>query len=415
MTRPEKYTLSLPYTLFELPQFGCFFKLFDSMELVPQEWDQTAPNDVFLQRKYLGILERNPPRGMRFSYAVFYNQQQQPIGIAYFQISRFQPDRSIKDLDTKDRYPCIIRAFARHLKSFVARTFDHNLLVCGNLLLTGEHGFHFDEAKLDRNQQFMLLEECIRKVHAFWEQKGLYIDGILIKDIEPQHLPSNDLLVSKKYRRFTFHPNMVLHIRNEWKTFDDYLAALSSKYRVRAKRAIKAAQDLLRKDLDLDYVRRNNQRLYQLYLGVMENASFNMLVLHENYLPALKEAFEEHFRITGYFLKGELVGFCTTLLNGNELEAHFLGFEDACNRNYQLYLNMLFDMLRQGIELGAQKVVYARTAMEIKSSVGAEPIDMLCFIKAAHPVTNKVLPHLLEYLRPPDDWVQRRPFKELSQ
>ncbi|MAT55050.1 MAG: hypothetical protein CMN32_11265 [Saprospirales bacterium] len=410
MTRPVDDTVSLPGNIIDLPSNGYKFRLYSSIFDVPESWDEVAPPNEFLRRKYLGVLEQNPPRGMRFTYVIFYDKDQ-PIGISYFQISHFRPDRSIKDVDTKDKYPCIIRAFARHLKVFVAKKFDHNLLVCGNLLLTGEHGFHFAEGKLNREEQFRLLEECIRKVHAIWEEQGLYIDGIFIKDIEPQHLPQTRVLVDKKYRKFTFHPNMVLNIRDDWESFDDYLAALSSKYRVRARRAFKAAKDVVRKDLDLGYIRNNNQRLYQLYLSVMDNASFNMVVLDEQYLPALKEAFGDQFKITGYFLDGELIGYCSTLLNDGELEAHFLGFEEACNRKCQLYLNILYDILRQGIEAGAKKVVYARTAMEIKSSVGAVPVDMLCYIKAAHPVTNKVLPHLLEYLRPPDDWVQRKPFK----
>ena len=398
-------------TTIDLPQNGFQFRIYYAIHDVPEMWDELVPGNEFLRRRYLRVLEQHPPRGMRFTYVIFYDEEQ-PIGIAYFQISHFRPDRSIKEVDSQDKYPCIIRAFARHLKTFVAKKFDHNLLVCGNLLLTGEHGFHFTEGKIDRELQFRLLEECIRKVHSIWEDRGLYIDGIFIKDIEPRHLPQTRVLSDKKYRRFTFHPNMVLTIREDWKSFDDYLAALSSKYRVRAKRAYKAAKDLVRKDLDLSYIRNNNQRLYQLYLSVMDNASFNMVVLNEHYLPALKEAYGDQFRLTGYFLGDELVGFCSTLQNGEELEAHFLGFEAGCNRKCQLYLNILYDILRQGIELGCKKVVYARTAMEIKSSVGAEPVDMLCYIKAAHSLTNKVLPHLLEYLRPPDDWVQRRPFRE---
>lgn len=411
MTQPMRDTVSLPVASIDLPQNGYSFRIFSSILDVSNDWDQSSDDNIFLGKKYLGVLEQNPPRGMRFSYVIFYDKEI-PIGIAYFQISNFRPDRSIKDIDTKDKYPCIIRAFARHLKSFVASKFDHNLLVCGNLLLTGEHGFHFSNKGISIEQQFKLLEECIRKVHSIWEAQGLYIDGIFIKDIEPKHLPQTKVLVNRKYRQFTFHPNMVLDIQSGWNNFDDYLASLSSKYRVRAKRAFKAASLLVRQDLNLEYIRNNYQHLYQLYQGVMDNASFNMVVLNENYMTALKEAFGEQYKVTGYFLDGELIGYCSTLQNDGELEAHFLGFEEACNRKCQLYLNILYDILKEGIDSGSQKVVYARTAMEIKSSVGAEPVDMLCYIKAAHPVTNKVLPHLLEYLRPPDDWVQRRPFRD---
>ncbi len=394
-----------------LPVPGFQVQLFESMEAAHALWSRIEPPDEFLKSRYLGLLERHPPRGMRFTYAVFFHGED-PVGVAYFQISHFRPDRSIRQDDSEDRYPCIIRAMGRYLKQFVASQFDHNLLVCGNLLLTGEHGFWFDSSRVDTQTGFRLLLEAVQHVHSQWERLGLFIDGIFIKDIEPRHLPKTSVFIEHKFRKFTFHPNMVLFLDPTWETFDDYLAALQSKYRVRARRAFKAAASLEVKALDLDFVRRHSDKLFQLYLAVMDNASFNMVVLHERYLVAMKETYGEDFQVTGYFEGGELVGFCTTLLNGEELEAHFLGFDETVNRQHQLYLNMLYHMIEQAISKRCKRLVYARTAMEIKSSVGAVPIDMLCFIKATHPVTNKILPHLIKYLQPPDDWVQRHPFRD---
>ena len=46
-----------------------------------------------------------------------------------------------------------------------------------------------------------------------------------------------------------------------------------------------------------------------------------------------------------------------------------------------MYLNMLFDMAFYGIENQFKKVVFARTAMEIKSSIGAKPYKMNIYLK----------------------------------
>jgi hypothetical protein len=145
---------------------------------------------------------------------------------------------------------------------------------------------------------------------------------------------------------------------------------------------------------------------------VVENQDFNMVALNENYLPNLKRKLGDQFRVFGYFLGEKLIGYFTTIRNHHELEAHFLGFEPDLNREYHLYHNMLFDILKMGIEYGVKQVVYARTAMEIKSTLGAEAHQMLCYIRASNRLTNKVLPPIVEYLKPSTDWVARNPFKD---
>ncbi|TAK38593.1 MAG: GNAT family N-acetyltransferase [Saprospiraceae bacterium] len=389
---------------------GQYFELFTSANDLTTDWEKVQPDNVFLQRTYLVTLENNPPRGMQFTYLIFY-EGSSPIGIAYCQISNFRPEKSIRDLSLKDKYPCIIRAFARNFKNFVASKLDHNLLVCGNLLLTGEHGFHFVPGAVSKATQFRMMEEALILVQKNWEDKGLAVDGIFIKDVQESHRAPSRIFVEKKFREFTFHPNMVMTLRPGWTTFDDYLNDVTSKYRVRAKRAFKLIGNLEKRELTTQQIFDNKERLYELYKKMMDNASFNMVVLHEDYLPSLKSALGDKFRIFGYYCDGELAGYYSTILNHHELEAHFLGFEPTCNKECQIYLNMLFDILRNAIEIGARSVVYARTAMEIKSSVGAEPYDMYCYIRSNNPITNKILPPLLEYLRPPDDWLQRKPFK----
>lgn len=389
---------------------GFRFSVFQSIFDVPLDWEKAAPADnLFLQRPYLTAVEENPPKGLRFSYLIFY-QNNVPAGVAYCQISPFNVESSIQSGgDKKDKYPCIIRAFSRFLKNLVVGK-NHNLLVCGNLLLTGEHGYFFKK-EMDKAVAFDLLEEALLDVQDDWEKQKVNIDGIFIKDVLEDHRAPGKVLVERKFREFTFHPNMVLTIPENWQSFEDYMEAISSKYRVRAKKAFRQGEHIERRELTESQIFSLKTRLYELYQLIVDKQDFNMVTLNENYLPALKSYLGERFRIFGYYLDGELIGYYTTILNYDELEAHFLGFQPECNKTCQVYLNMLFDILRSGIEQKSHKVIYARTAMEIKSSVGATAHEMYCYIRANNRLTNKILPPILEYLRPPDDWVPRNPFK----
>lgn len=380
------------------------------MDDLPNDWASAAPKENgFLHQHYLSALEASPPSGMRFSYLIFYKNDT-PIGVAYCQITPFSVGESVQSVDAKDKYPCLVRAFGRIVRNLVAGK-NRNLLVCGNLLLTGEHGFYFSK-DTDKITAFDILEEALILTQAVLESKNINIDGIFIKDIAEEHRAPVKVLVDRKFREFTFHPNMVLKMRENWHSFDDYMNDISSKYKVRARKAFKSLEGIQKIELSDNQIFSQQGRLFELYRSVVDNQDFNMVALNENYMPNLKRKLGDKFRVFGYFLEEKLIGYFTTIKNHHELEAHFLGFEPELNRDFHIYHNMLFDILKMGIDYGVKKIVYARTAMEIKSTLGAEAQQMLCYIRASNRLTNKVLPPIVEYLKPSTDWVARNPFKD---
>ena len=106
-----------------------------------------------------------------------------------------------------------------------------------------------------------------------------------------------------------------------------------------------------------------------------------------------------------------LIGFHTILLNENTLETYFLGYDEEHQKEHMLYLNMLYNMTEFGIEHQFKKIIFGRTALEIKSSIGAEPIDMTGFIFHTNPLINFLMPKIFSKLEPNVSWQQRHPFK----
>jgi len=116
--------------------------------------------------------------------------------------------------------------------------------------------------------------------------------------------------------------------------------------------------------------------------------------------------------VFGVFLKDELVGFYTLILNQEVLETYFLGYNKDMQHQYQMYLNMLFNMASFGIDNGFKKIVYARTAMEIKSSIGAKPHTMHIYLNHTNNViANTVLRGIVKYMNPIQTWEERHPFR----
>lgn len=387
-----------------------YVRLFDSIPKFAEEWDAVAPkNNVFLQRPFLTAVEDNPPEGMQFRYLLFY-ENEQPFGLAVCQILYFRADESLTWEEEK-KPAGFFWNVAKRLRGQLARKVEFNTLICGNLLLTGEHGYYFDPRYANGEETVFLVSEAINYLLQQLQLDGVKISVHLLKDYYSSGDPIVNSFVEYGFNEVKVQPNMVMELRPEWRSFKDYLNALQSKYRVRARRAFKKAQGIKRKEFSFQDIEDNNQTINELYQQVASGVEFNVVKLDPNYWLGLKQQLREGFQLTGYYSGDRLIGFYTTIKNGDELEAHFLGIDKDCNRDFQIYLNMLFDMVRRGIEKGVHRIIFARTAMEIKSSVGAKAEEMYCYLRHRNNISNVLAAPILNFLQPRVSWTPRHPFK----
>ncbi len=387
------------------------FSFFRSIQAAGQDWDSAAPpHNLFLQRAYLSVLEANPPIGMRFGYLVFYADQQ-PVGVALCQIKQFKADENINESETEStKNPCFFDSLFQWLKKRFASLVSADILICGNMLLTGTHGYYFDTTKVDPKQAAEHLEKALVDLIRILESEGGKIPAILVKDLDEDQKAPRELLKDKGFVEFDIQPNMIMDL--PFADFDAYLQSMSTKYRTRAKRAFKKLDGIEKRVLNLADIQRELPRIYALYHEIAQNAGFNMVDLNEHYLPALKRDLPEHFNMYGYYLNGKLLAFYTTIQNGDEMEAHFLGYDKAINHDYQLYLNILYDIVGLAIEAHCHRLVFARTALEIKSSVGAVAHYLPCYLRHQNAFANKFTSTALDYLKPVEEWTPRHPFKD---
>jgi hypothetical protein len=125
----------------------------------------------------------------------------------------------------------------------------------------------------------------------------------------------------------------------------------------------------------------------------------------------LKKNLKDLFLFYGYFKDEKLIGFNTLIKNGNQMDTYFLGYDETIQREKMLYLNMLYDMIAYSINKGFKEIIFARTALEIKSSVGAKPEEMFGFIHHSNSIINSKMDKLFCYLEPKTEWQERNPFK----
>ena len=184
-----------------------------------------------------------------------------------------------------------------------------------------------------------------------------------------------------------FDPVMVVDIRriHSW---DAYLSALRTKARTKIKRILSLSGDLEFEPWSLDEIERNAGDLHALYLEVYGRAAFRLGCLQREDLACLKLEMGEDFRVLAVKHEGALVGFQCSMANADVLEAFFVGFLPHLNKSHALYQRMLLEFIRRGIALGCQEVVLGRTALDIKSSLGAEPRRLVLHERMRNPILH---------------------------
>ncbi len=368
-----------------------------------------VPYPIFLSPQFFKTLERNPPRGMRFVYLLVL-EDDRPKYLFPCQIHHFHAVESLKNELTGMMENSIFTSIKQYLRKLIAEKIAFNTLVVGNLLLTGEYYVYtFPGFK---NPSFDLLSEVVDKLIVHLDQQAVDISVVMMKDFTEYSVEYP--LVSDKipsFHKLKVQPNMRFYLNPDWASYNDYLQSLSSKYRIRANRARKKLMPIKSRLLSDEEIKKYRDRLYWLYLQVSEQAKFNLFHLHLDYFQSLTKEFPDSFRIRGYFLKDQLVAFASYFEEETKLDAHFLGYHKRLNVTHQLYLNILLDLVQAGIEFQAEEIIFSRTAMEIKSSVGAKGEESFVLVRHRKNLIHRILPKVFSYLSMDLNWTPRNPFK----
>ncbi len=383
--------------------------VFDQLQSNKEDWLKLIPDNIFFSFPFLEMIEHTPPKGIKPLYAIL-SQNDKQIAVLSLQLKDIDLSESM-NFNEGFKKENAIQRFGTAVRKKAAGIAKFTTLICGNVLLTGEYGFHFADNTILYKDQFNIIEKSLDTIVQLLSKNGYPCGPVLMKDYyKDKEFSLNNL--ESKFTEFAVQPNMILNIRDEWNEFGDYLSSMKSKYRVRAKRAFKKlGEDVVKQEMTIEDIELNEQKLFDLYMETASEADFNLFTLPVNYFSLLKKQLGDKIKVVSYILDGKIIGYYTILFNTEYMEAHYLGYDKSKNAARQIYLNMLYDLIKEGIDASVDKIQFARTALEIKSSVGAVPYDMLVYLKHKSTWKNKLVPRLLGFMVPDKEWVPRSPFK----
>lgn len=350
-------------------------------------------HDIYYSSEFLSNIQINSSPPIHNIYVEYYKNDIL-VGISLMQYFHFSATHNIQNLDLKDK------AF---LKWATKQFGDLNVLIIGNLLNSGKHTFKFLR-DISENEKTTMMKSSLKGIA---KKRNLNVQFYLLKDV-PYSFDSEDGFIT-----IEAEPNMVLEIQKEWNNYDDYLGSMYSKCRVRARRAKKLLGNLEVKELGLKELLIYKKMMLDLYQQTADAADFNIVRLKENYFFDLKKNIGDDFKVIAYFDRGVMIGFLSILYNQKEAEAHYLGFNHSYNDTHQLYLNMLFQIVEEGINHSVSCINFCRTAPVIKSSIGAVERKVYNYAFYKSPLINKFISFLAKKLVPVSAYQMRHPFKSV--
>lgn len=360
-------------------------------------WESFCPKNTYLSFSYLKAIENSKIPNVNCFYVVVFKNEL-PVGVLYYQWIRLSADFFLQ------------KKFPKEIKSknrlWLLKQLKGNVLLNGNFFATGVNGFEFIEPSLE-----VLVPVISNQLIQALKKTSFKVNFLMYKEFWGDKKQAVQNEISKTAKQFQIDVNMVLSIDSSWNNFEDYLAAMTTKYRTRAKSVFKKTSALVVKDFTTKDIKESKEQIQHLFSAVLKTANFNMVQPNVNTFYALKESLGANYLFKAYFLEDKLIAFSAGCINNKCLDANYVGVDYTVNSQIPLYQRMLYDYVIFAIAHKVSELRLGRTAEIMKSTLGAEPVSMNLYAKHSVGMLHNILAPLLNYVKP-SEYSTRRPFKK---
>ena len=364
---------------------------------------------LFLEKEYLLSMEESSPSALSFRY-VCLKEKGKIKAAYYFQIINLSSTQ-LGQIVNFEPYSKIISGLSMLVQKMlfgVKKDKPHYLVICGNMYLSGDYGILFVGS--DKVNAAELLSDAFVFV-----KKELEKTGKVMAEIAKDYSIENDIygthLKAKKFSSLVMDPIMKMNIRSHWNSFDDYVADLSSKYRQRYVQVKKKIASCELRILTTDELIERKEEIDRLYLAVQNKSPVRLVMHNSDYLISLSKLLKSKIEFKGILEKGKLLAFMAGIKDHQHFEAHHIGIDYEYNMSHSLYQNILYAYIEMAILAKSPLISFGRTALEMKTTVGATIHTYQAYIKLNNTLLNGIACHMLPS-KYEMEWIPRNPFRQ---
>ena len=198
-------------------------------------------------------------------------------------------------------------------------------------------------------------------------------------------------------------PSLVL--KHSYLSFDEYLNSLRAHYRRRFHRIHSKFTEV---QIQQQNCSNFNEVLYDQYLQVLKKSKGKLETLSFSFFKNLPSPFS----LNTFSVKNTTIGWCITSEFDNTYSFFLGGIDYNYNHQYQTYFNILFYILRQGIEKSYNTIDFGQTAEVPKSRTGADFEIKYMLAGHSNPLFHQLLKLGKNFLEYSQSFESHKVFKE---
>lgn len=214
----------------------------------------------------------------------------------------------------------------------------------------------------------------------------------------------------KAWVHFKAEPSMVLTLDPAWNNFEAYKASFSSKYRIRTNRVYQLSAAVTAHRLSKEEFMQCRAAFRTMLERLNNRITFKTGEVSVQFFAEQFDRWGDAFQFICYRLNDEPVGFITLLDQGATLYALHACTEPEANRDMHVYQRMMYDAVATAIAGKYKALNLGKTAPEIKSTLGARPVEEWISVYTPCVFRRMILRLASLFTRLPE-WQLRHPFK----
>ena len=358
------------------------------------DWERIrcqSTSPIYLDPRFIAALEASMNETCRFRHLIIYDGDV-PVACA-----------SLTDaiIDVAEVADPGLAALIRRLPGVLSRFRELRILMCG-LPGTPAHSSIVVAAGHAAGPIVSRLDQLVCGLAAEWK-----MHGVTYKEFSTDDLAWIDCLRGRGYSRIATPPTYTFAPR--FKDLQDYSASLKTHYRRHVRLAANklaangVAVSILKGGAEL--CQTYTPEVHALYDGMVDRADFKVDRLPFRFFHELARRLADHVEVIVLSQNRRVVAFGWVLYDAAAYHVLVGGIDDALKREMDLYFNLLYASLDQGMRKGVQTIEVGQTGDFFKSKLGCQANPRYMFTKGLGPVmatiTRLTAPLLVARMPPP--------------
>ncbi len=266
---------------------------------------------------------------------------------------------------------------------------------CGQPCLRISAGAHFEHA-------CAAVVEVMERVAATTSTQLL-----CFKEFDPDAIERMDFVLSRGYFRTFSLPSCSMSLT--WDSFSSYLAAMRASYRRQVRSSLRARREA---GLQVHHLKNaaSSETIFALYRQTVLGAQQRLEMLTPEFFRLLPICLGQQVEVILIELDGRPLAMALMLFSGNLATFLFAGMDKRRQPQWQLYQNLLVEVVAASIDAGARRLELGQTSYAMKSRLGAEESPRYLYLRYRGLLKHSLLRGFSSVLFPQYRYPQRRVF-----